>query len=153
MTPWTAARQASLSFTISQSLLKLLSIELLMSPTLSSSVAPFSSCPRLSYLLYLGMKPTKKTHVPYRKNGATPSPDIWAWCLLVLVTQSCPTLCDPMDCSPPGSAVHGILQARILEWVAIPFSRGSSPPRNWTQVSWIAVGFFTIWAARGAHVF
>ena len=122
-------------------------------PTLSSSVAPFSSCPRLSYLLYLGMKPTKKTHVPYHKNGATPSPDIWAWCLLVLVTQSCPTLCDPMDCSPPGSSVHGILQARILEGVAIPFSRGSSPPRNWTQVSWIAVGFFTIWAARGAHVF
>ena len=44
----------------------------------------------------------------------------------VLVTQSCPTLCDPMDCSPPDSSVHGILQARILEWVAIPFSRGSS---------------------------
>ena len=44
----------------------------------------------------------------------------------VLVTQSCLTLCDPVDCSPPGSSVHGILQARILEWVAIPFSRGSS---------------------------
>ena len=44
----------------------------------------------------------------------------------VLVTQSCPTLRDPMDCSPPGSSVHGILQARIVEWVAIPFSRGSS---------------------------
>ena len=43
----------------------------------------------------------------------------------VLVTQSCLTLCDPMDCSLPGSSVHGILQARILEWVAIPFSRGS----------------------------
>jgi len=43
----------------------------------------------------------------------------------VLVTQSCPTLCDPKDCSPPGSSVHGILQARILEWVAIPFSMGS----------------------------
>ena len=42
------------------------------------------------------------------------------------VAQLCPTLCDPMDCSPPGSSVHGILQARILEWVAIPFSRGSS---------------------------
>ena len=41
------------------------------------------------------------------------------------VTQSCPTLCDPLDCSPPGSSVHGILQARILEWAAIPFSRGS----------------------------
>ena len=46
----------------------------------------------------------------------------------MLVSQSCPTLCNPMDCSPPGSSVHGILQARILEWVAIPFSRGSSNP-------------------------
>ena len=46
----------------------------------------------------------------------------------VLVTQSCPTLCDPMDCSPPGSSVHGTFQARILEWVAISFSRGSSLP-------------------------
>ena len=47
-----------------------------------------------------------------------------------LVTQSCPTLCDPMDCSPPGSSVYVILQARIFEWVAIPFSRVSSRPRN-----------------------
>ena len=61
----------------------------------------------------------------------------------VLVTKSCPTLCDPMDCSPPGSSVRGISQARILEWVAIPFSKGSSQPRNWTQVS--------IWATREAH--
>ena len=44
----------------------------------------------------------------------------------VLVAHSCPTLCDPMDCSPPGFSVHGILQARILEWTAVPFSRGSS---------------------------
>ena len=50
----------------------------------------------------------------------------------VLVTQWCLTLCDPMDCSPPGSSVHGILQARVLEWVAISFSRGSSRPRDWT---------------------
>ena len=52
------------------------------------------------------------------------------------VTQLCLT-CDPMDCSPPGSSVHGIFQARILEWVAISFSRGSSRPRNWTRVSCI----------------
>ena len=45
------------------------------------------------------------------------------------VAQSCPTLCDPMDCSLPGSSVHGILRARVLEWVAISFSRGSSQPR------------------------
>ena len=55
----------------------------------------------------------------------------------------CLTLCDAMDCSPPGSSVHGILQARILEWVAMPSSRGSSQPRDRTQVSRIAGGFFT----------
>ena len=60
-------------------------------------------------------------------------------------------LCDPMDCSPPGSPVHGILQARILEWVTIPFSRGSSWPRDQTWVSCIAGRFFTIWATREAQ--
>ena len=55
--------------------------------------------------------------------------------LVVLVTQSCPTLCDPMDCSLPGSSVHGILQARILVWVAISFSRESSQPSDQTQIS------------------
>ena len=60
------------------------------------------------------------------------------------------TLCDPMDYGPSGSSVHGILQARILEWVAIPFSRGSSQPRDWTQVSCIASRFFTLWATREA---
>ena len=59
----------------------------------------------------------------------------------VKVTQSCLTLCDPMHCT-----VHGILQARILEWVAFPFPRGSSQPRDQTQVSPIASGFFTSWA-------
>ena len=54
------------------------------------------------------------------------------------VAQSCLTLYDPVDCSPPGASVHGILQARVLEWVAISFSRGSSPPRDQTQVSHIA---------------
>ena len=59
------------------------------------------------------------------------------------VAQSCPTLCDPVDCSLPGSSVHGILQARMLEGVAFPFSRGSSRPRDQTQVSCIAGRFFT----------
>ena len=55
-------------------------------------------------------------------------------CLLcVLVAQSCPTLCDPMDCSPPGSSVHGIYQTRILQLVAIPFYRVSSQPRDETS--------------------
>ena len=53
-----------------------------------------------------------------------------------------------MDCSPPGSSVHEILRAWILEWIAIPFSRGSSWPRDWTQVSFIVRGFSTIWATR-----
>ena len=60
-----------------------------------------------------------------------------------LVAQSCPTLHNCMDCSHPGSSVHGILQARILEWVAISFSRGSSQPRDPSQVSSIAGTFFT----------
>ena len=61
-----------------------------------------------------------------------------------IVAQPCPTLCHPMDCNPPGFSVHGNLQARILEWVAIPFSRGSSQTRDRTQVSGIAGRFFTI---------
>ena len=64
----------------------------------------------------------------------------------VKVVQSCPTLCNPTDYT-----VHGILQARILEWVAFPFSRGSFQPRDWTQVSCIAGRFFTSWATREAQ--
>ena len=63
--------------------------------------------------------------------------------MLVLVAQSCLTLCDPMDYSLPDYAVHGILQARVLEWVAISFSRGSSQPKDQTLVSCIAGRFFT----------
>ena len=61
----------------------------------------------------------------------------------VLAAQSCLTLCDPIDCSPPDSSVHRISQAKILEWTAIPFSRRSSLPRDWTWVSHIAGRFFT----------
>ena len=59
----------------------------------------------------------------------------WSVKVKVLVDQLCPNLCDPMDCRPPGSSVPGTLQARILEWVGMPSSRGSSWPRDWTQVS------------------
>ena len=59
-------------------------------------------------------------------------------------------LCNPMDCSPPSSSVHGILQARILEWVAISFSRGSSQPRERIQVSCILGRHFNLWATREA---
>ena len=65
----------------------------------------------------------------------------------VKVTQSCLTLCNPMDCT-----VHWILQIRVLEWVVFPFSRGSSQPRDWTQVSHITGRFFTLWATREAQV-
>ena len=84
----------------------------------------------------------------------------FSWCLLQgfrkqqriesesEVAQSCLTLCDPMDCSLPGSSVHGIFQAIVLEWTAISFSRGSSQPRDWTQVSYIVDRWFTVWATR-----
>ena len=74
-------------------------------------------------------------------------------CDLCLVAQSCPTLCNPVDCSPPGSSVHGIIQAGILEWVAMPSSTGSSQARDPTQVSHIAGEFFTVWATRGVHIY
>ena len=67
-----------------------------------------------------------------------------------LVAKPCLTLYDPMDCSLPGPPVHGILQARILEWVAISFFRGSSQLRNWTQISCITGRVFTYWAMREA---
>jgi len=67
-----------------------------------------------------------------------------------LVATSCLTLCDPMDCSPLGSSVYGILQARILEWVAISFSRGSSLARDRTQVSCIGRQVLYQWATREA---
>ena len=59
------------------------------------------------------------------------------------MAQSCPALWDPVDCGLLGSSVRGTLQARVLEWVDIPFSRGSSQPRDGSQVSRIADGFFT----------
>ena len=62
--------------------------------------------------------------------------------------QSCPTLHDPMDCSLPRSSIHGIFQARVLEWIAISFSRGPFQPRDRTQVSCIVGRCFTVWATR-----
>ena len=64
------------------------------------------------------------------------------------VAQSCPTLCDPMDCNLLGFSVHGILQARTLEWIAISFSKGSSRPRDRTRVSCIGGRRFNFWATR-----
>ena len=69
------------------------------------------------------------------------------------VAQSCLILCDPMDCSLPGSSIHGIFQAVVLEWIAISFSRGSSQPRDRTQVSRIIDRCFTVWATREVQYF
>ena len=77
------------------------------------------------------------------KHGSQNSDKVW-------VAQSCLTLCDPMDCSPQGSSVHGIFQVRMLEWVVISYSRGSSRPRDRTRVSCIVGRFFIIWATREA---
>ena len=72
-------------------------------------------------------------------------------CWLHSVPQSCPVLCDPTDCGPQAPLSMGILQARILEWVAMPSSRGSSQPRDRIQVPRIAGRFFTSWATREAQ--
>ena len=68
------------------------------------------------------------------------------------VAQSCPTLCDPMDCSLPGFSVHAIFQARVLEWVAISFSRGSYPPRDQDQVSRIVGRLFNRLSHQGSRM-
>ena len=76
-------------------------------------------------------------------------------CMHVQSLQSCLTVCEPMDWSPPGSSVHGILQAGILEWVAMPSSRGSSQPKAWTFISYVScIGrqFFTTFG-EGANVY
>ena len=84
----------------------------------------------------------RRLHVVSRQQTGT---------VYVLVAQSWPTLCDPRDYSLPGSSVLGILQARILEWVAISFSRRSFRPRDQSQVSCIAGRCFTVWATRKAQ--
>ena len=84
--------------------------------------------------------------------------DVWDEGLNACIyVQLRPTLCDPMDCSPPGSSVRGILQAGIVGWVAMPSSRGSSWPRDWSWVHWVsctAGGFFTAepWGSPGYRV-
>ena len=78
---------------------------------------------------------------------------LWNTWYTTIHAQLCPTLCDPLDCSPPGSSVHGISQARILEWVVISFSRVSSQPRNRTHTSCIsctAGGFFYLLSHQGS---
>ena len=134
VTPWTAALQASLSSTISQSLLKLTSTEAVMPSNHLVLCCPLSSCPQsfsasrsfpMSWLLVSGGQNigASASVLPMNIRGWFPLVVV-----IVFVAQSCLTLCDPMDCGPLVSSVHGILQAKILEWIAIAFSRGSFDP-------------------------
>ena len=92
----------------------------------------------------------KKSVSPLKRTEVLMHAITWVNCANVMseFAQSCPTLCDPMDCSLPGSSIHGIFQAIVLEWIAISFSRGSSQPRDRTQVSCIVDRHFTVWATR-----
>ena len=98
----------------------------------------------LLYLLLLSVIPVISTTRNFVQFAHWLTPSAWntSWSE-VKAAQPCPTLCNPMNYT-----FHGILQARILEWVAFPFSRGSSQPRDWIQVSRIAGWFFTSWTTR-----
>ena len=102
---------------------------------------------RLEFLSWGGLMYAGKVQNPRRIRWGFPTQSV---CVFVFVQslESCPVLCNPMYCSSPGSSVHGISQARILEWVAISYFRGSSGPRDWRPVSCIAGRFFTTWAIR-----
>ena len=156
--PWTAAHQASLSNTNSQSLRKLMSIKsvmpcnslILCHPLLLLQISSFWE--NMSYSEFspqvLGWEWPQEQDYPFpvpsswRKQVPWFTEYLWyvkdftsvKWKVKVLVAQLCPTLWAPRDCNPPGSPVYGILQARILEWVAISFLRGSSLPRDRTWV-------------------
>ena len=94
-----------------------------------TTTASFHVC-----ILSLSFTSFQQSHLQPIGNSSTHSlkahRSISTYLMMVKVTRPCPTLCDPTDCSLPPSSVHGILQARILEWVTMPFSRGSSRPRN-----------------------
>ena len=152
VTPWTAACQASPSFTISQSLFKLMSIESVISsnhfilyrPLLLPSIFPNNrSFPRSKLFSSGGQSigASASSISPSNENSGKPRKYRWKWKSL-----SHAQLCDPMDYT-----VCGILQSRILEWVAVLFSRASSQPRYQTQVSCTASGFFTSWATKEAQ--
>ena len=107
---------------------------------------------RILYSIFLSYKYLEYACISYAYHIIWYIFKIWSATAAAKSFQSCPTLCDPIDGSPPVSPVPGILQARILEWIAISFSRGSSWPRDWTWVSCICIAgwFFTVWAIREA---
>ena len=123
-------------------------------------MATFSPCPHTTFLLYTGAEkefPVSLLLVrtPVPSDGAPNFLPSFTLVLVCQVTQSCPTLCEPMDYNPPGSSVHGILQARILEWAAMPSSRESSWPRDRTHISCgscTAGRFFTAEPPGKAHL-
>ena len=132
-----------------------------LAPLLTSVVL---LCPCLQNEILRQLFPlVKKNHIfwHYKKNlnrkifsVLWPFSPRCTWCIHISkseVTQPCANLCNPMDCSLPGSYVHGIFQASVLEWVAISFSRGFSQPRDRTWVSCTASRFFNEWATREAH--
>ena len=165
--PWTAACQASLSLTISRSLPKFMSFAsvvpsshlilwhpLLLLPSILLSIREI-----LFTCLTITSSYCGTVHfLHHRKFCSQCHSEEFSLCYLINskheseseVIQSCPTLCNPMDCSLPGSSVHGIFQATVLEWVAISFSRGFSWPRDRTWVSHIVGRRFTVWATREA---
>ena len=131
--PWNIAHKASLSMGILQA--RILEWVAVSRGSSQSRDQTHISCIGRWVLYHWA---TMEAHIYVWKNGK------------VLVAQSCPTLWNPMDYSPPGSSVPGILHARILEWVAVLFSRGSSWLKDQTRVSCTASRFFTIWATREA---
>ena len=126
VTPWTVECQASLSITNSRSL------------------RAWEACEhgKLARMCSWGKLCTKRYKM-IKKKKTNPKPNCYFWSAVLHAKslQLCPTLWDPMDCSPPGSSVHGILQARILEWDAMPFSRGSNSHHFMSPA--LAGGFFT----------
>ena len=104
---------------------------------------------------WMSVYSAKMNKIPLLRSGmccrrVSRRPSFLWQCWVVLAPQLCPSLCNPMNCSLPGSPVHGILQARILKWVVIPFSRRSSRPRDWTRVSCITGEFFYCLSHQGS---
>ena len=177
----TAAHQAFLSITNSQSLLKLMSVEsvmpsnhlilcrpLLLLPSIFPSIRVFSNESALCIRWPKYWSFDFNTSPSNEHSGLISFRMDWLDLLQskglsrvfsnttvqkhqFFSTQSCPNFCDPMDCSPPDSSVYGILQASILEWVAISFSRGSFQPRDWTWVSCIAGRLFYHLSHQGSQ--
>ena len=147
--PQTAAHQAPLSFASSRSLLKLMPLSRWCHPT-SSHPLSTPSPPVFNLSQYQGLSQwVSSLHQVAKGLELQLQHQSFQWTVKkvkVKVAQACPTLCSPMDYT-----AHGTLQARILGWVPFPFARGSSQPRDWTQVSGIAGRFFTSWATREAQ--